>query len=96
MDWDKLEANLVEDDFIKELAEKYQRTPVQILLNWNLCREVVVIPKASSKVHQEENFSAKDFKMDQSDVDAITKKFDKGTILIKVPSIIGGGINIFA
>ena len=96
VNWTKLEVNLVEDSFVKELAQKYQRTPVQILLNWNLCRDIIVIPKATSKEHQEDNWKAKDFRMEQADVDAITQKFDKGTILCKIPSILGKDINMFA
>ena len=95
LDWSKLEVNLVEDKLITDLASKYNRTPVQIILNWNMCRDVIVIPKASSKPHQEENFNARDFQMDQAEVDSITKKFDKGIIVCKVPSMIGGNVNMF-
>jgi diketogulonate reductase-like aldo/keto reductase len=37
--------------YVIELAEKYKKTPVQILLAWGLCREYCVIPKASSNGH---------------------------------------------
>ena len=52
-------TNLLNDELIVQLAEKHQKTPVQIVLNWNLSRGVVVIPKASGKEHQEENLGAK-------------------------------------
>ena len=49
--WEKMGVNLLEDELITQIAEKHQKTPVQIILNWNLSRGVVVIPKASGKVH---------------------------------------------
>jgi diketogulonate reductase-like aldo/keto reductase len=44
--------------YVIELAGKYNKTAVQILLAWGLCRGYCVIPKASSSGHQIENFEA--------------------------------------
>jgi len=48
---------------VKDLAEKYKKTPLQIILRWGLDRGHVVIPKATSLEHLEENFNIFDFKL---------------------------------
>jgi len=45
------------------LAEKFKKTPVQIVLRWGLDRGHVVIPKATERKHLEENFNIFDFKL---------------------------------
>jgi len=69
---------LTEKPLIKALAQKYGRSESQILLNWGLSRGHVVIPKATSHEHQEENFKAQDFGLEQGDVDEITSSLDEG------------------
>lgn len=44
------------NDVIKELSKKYDKTPAQLTLKWLVDKEIAVIPKASSKSHIEENF----------------------------------------
>lgn len=46
---------------IKKLSEKYHRTPSQIILNWLIAKNIVVIPKASTAKHIKENFEARQF-----------------------------------
>lgn len=50
--------NLTELPLIKELAAKYGRSETQILLNWGLSRDYVVIPKSVNLDHQIDNFKA--------------------------------------
>jgi len=44
-----------EDPRIKNLAEEYKQTPVQLVLKWLMEKGIVVIPKASSAVHLKDN-----------------------------------------
>lgn len=37
--------NPFEDEMLKGIAEKYHKTVGQVLLRWNIQRDVVVIPK---------------------------------------------------
>ena len=46
-DW----PDLRNDAYLQSLAKKYNKTVVQIMLNWGLCRGHAVIPKAASLVH---------------------------------------------
>jgi len=53
---------------LKELAEKYSKTPVQVALNWVIWHEdVITIPKSIKKNHLEENVGAVGWKLDEND-----------------------------
>jgi diketogulonate reductase-like aldo/keto reductase len=56
---------------IQELATKYGKTSVQVILNWAVNRGYAVIPKSVTPSRIKDNFVY--FEMDQKDVDAITK-----------------------
>jgi diketogulonate reductase-like aldo/keto reductase len=53
---------------IRELAEKYQKTPAQIILRWAVQQGISTIPKSSNPSRIQENFNIFDFEMDQSDI----------------------------
>ena len=57
------------DERLIALCEKYQKTPAQIILNWNLQLGVSTIPKSSQKQRLQENFDAANFKLDAHDVE---------------------------
>ncbi len=50
------------------LAEKYDRTPAQIVLRWNLEHGISTIPKSVSKKRLKENFGSLNFKLTSEDV----------------------------
>ncbi len=56
-----------------EMADKYERTPAQILLRWALQHDVVVIPKSEKKEHIIENSRVFDFQMSSADMTALDK-----------------------
>lgn len=43
--------DLRDNSYLQELAAKYNKSVVQIMLNWGICRGHVVIPKATSLEH---------------------------------------------
>lgn len=53
------------------LAQKYQKTPNQIALNWIMSQGISAIPKTSSKAHLEENMGALGWEMDKEDIEAL-------------------------
>ncbi|KHE67567.1 aldo/keto reductase [Halobacillus sp. BBL2006] len=61
---------------LKQLAEKYDKSPAQIILRWHLQHDVVIIPKSSNKERQKENADLFDFDMNDDEmkrIDALHK-----------------------
>jgi 2,5-diketo-D-gluconate reductase A len=65
-------GELLRDQVITALAEKYGKTPAQLVLRWHLELGNVVIPKSATPSRIVENFDVFDFELDAEDVDAIT------------------------
>jgi diketogulonate reductase-like aldo/keto reductase len=65
------------DAAITALAEKYGRTPAQIVLRWHLQRDTVVIPKSATPSRIRENLSVFDFSLDDADL-ALLSNLDRG------------------
>jgi len=67
---------------IQEIAQKYGKSPAQIALRWLIEQEnVVAIPKASSEAHLKENFDVFDFYLEDEDFDRIDQ-LQKSTRLV--------------
>ena len=67
---------LAENPLLKHLAEKYNRTPAQIALNWLISQKnVFAIPKSVSPIHLKENHEAADFHLDSEDLASLSKNF---------------------
>jgi diketogulonate reductase-like aldo/keto reductase len=62
---------------IIRLANKYGRTPAQILIRWALQHELVVIPKSVHRRRIKENFEVSDFEIAAGDM-ARLDKLDSG------------------
>jgi diketogulonate reductase-like aldo/keto reductase len=74
------------DERLKSLCEKYQKTPAQIILNWNLQLGVSTIPKSSQRERLQENFDAINFTIDAQDVDFMNT-FNEGFRICDDPII---------
>ena len=64
-------GNKLEDPTIVAIAEKYGKTPAQILLNWNAARGNVVLPKSLTASRIQSNLDSFDFTLAQEDMDTI-------------------------
>lgn len=58
---------------IAKIAEKYQKTPAQVMLRWHIQRGIVVIPKSTHYERMVENFNVFDFKLSEEDMNAIAE-----------------------
>jgi len=58
----------LELDAIKNLAEKYKKTPAQIVINWSIANGMITIPKSASLARIEENLAALDFELAKKDI----------------------------
>lgn len=56
---------------IDEIARKYRKTPAQIVLRWDLQREIIVIPKSVHEDRIIENSQIFDFSLSEEDMEAI-------------------------
>lgn len=63
---------ILENELLKEIADKHKKTVAQVILRWHLDRGVIIIPKSVRKERMEENLDVHDFTLDQSDMEKIT------------------------
>jgi diketogulonate reductase-like aldo/keto reductase len=53
----------LDDEGLKAIASKYNKTPAQVLIRWNLQRGTVPLPKANQREHLKENINVFDFEI---------------------------------
>uniref|UniRef100_A0A0N5AXN1 Aldo_ket_red domain-containing protein n=1 Tax=Syphacia muris TaxID=451379 RepID=A0A0N5AXN1_9BILA len=63
----------LEDPLVKKLAEKYNKTPAQILLRHLLQRQIAIIPKSVNANRIKENFNIFDFELTADEVNELNK-----------------------
>lgn len=61
----------INDPVIIRLAEKYRKTPAQIILRWHYQNGIITIPKTVHRQRMAENLSIFDFALDQQDMNLI-------------------------
>jgi len=59
------------DQKLVKKAEKYGKTPAQILIRWSLQKDFIVIPKSANIDRVEENLKVFDFSIESTDMDEI-------------------------
>ncbi|MCG7331915.1 aldo/keto reductase [Salinicoccus roseus] len=69
--------DVLKNPVIKEIADKYAKSPAQVIIRWNVQNGVLVIPKSDSKAHQWENLDVYGFELTEEDLEAIDA-LDKG------------------
>ena len=56
------------DERLQALAKKYDKTPAQIILRWNVQHGISTIPKSSNLLRIKENFDIFDFEISDDDM----------------------------
>jgi len=69
--WSPLMQGNLDVPLLAELADKYQKTPAQIVLRWDLQNGVVTIPKSITPHRIEENSKIFDFTLSAEDMEKI-------------------------
>ncbi|WP_431802497.1 aldo/keto reductase [Halobacillus andaensis] len=66
-----MQGEILAHEDLKELAAKYNKTPAQIIIRWNLQNEVVVIPKSTKEHRIISNADVYDFTLSKEDMETI-------------------------
>ena len=69
--------DLLNEKNVKNLAEKYGKTPGQIVLNWHIQKGTIPIPGTSNPLRMKENLGAIDFKLDENEIKSLSEFNDK-------------------
>lgn len=68
-----MQGELLDNDVLKEIAEKHGKSVAQIILRWDLQNGVVTIPKSTKEHRIVENSSLFDFELDAEDISKINE-----------------------
>lgn len=61
-------TDVLEQDVLKNIAEKHQKTVAQVILRWHYQLGLIAIPRSSSSARQLENISIFDFSLTEEDM----------------------------
>lgn len=62
---------LLEDETLKEIAKKYNKTTAQVVLRWDLQSHVITIPKSTNEGRLLQNIDVFDFELTKEDMEKI-------------------------
>ena len=71
------DKGLINEPLFAKLAQKYNKTNVQIILRWHIQEGTIVFPRSTNPVHIKENFEIFDFELTQGEMNEI-RKLDSG------------------
>lgn len=66
-------GGLFENEVLKEIGAKYNKTPAQVMERWHIQRGIVIFPKTVHKERMIENFNIFDFELSKEDMEKISK-----------------------
>lgn len=70
--WSPLkQGELLKEPVLEEIAEKYHKTTAQVLIRWDLDKEVVTIPKSSKEKRIKQNADVFDFELTAEEIEKI-------------------------
>ena len=75
----RADSGLFTNPKVKAIADKHNKSPAQVLIRYQIERDVVVIPKSTHNNRIEENFNVFDFTLTQEDV----KKIEENLNIVK-------------
>lgn len=85
---------LFDESVISDLAEKYSKSKGQIILNWAISQDIIVIPKATSSLRIKENLCSAEFRLKKEDIEEISKL--NCNVRFSIKPDFAKGYNVFA
>ena len=64
-------GGLFENEVLKSIGEKYGKTTAQVMLRWNIQRNIIVLPKSIHKERMIQNMNVFDFSLTEEDMSTI-------------------------
>lgn len=61
----------LDEPALRQVADKYKKSPAQILIRWNLQQGTIPIPKAEHKNHIDQNLDVFNFEITDEDMDTL-------------------------
>lgn len=78
-------GNRLDDAALNGIADRYGRSPAQVMIRWNLQRGTVPLPKANSPDHLEENIEVFDFEISEADLARLDRLNERYSALGTLP-----------
>lgn len=66
-----MQGKLLDHEVLVEIGEKYEKTPAQIILRWDVQSGIVTIPKSTNRERIIQNASIFDFELTKAEMDRI-------------------------
>ncbi len=63
---------------VREIADKYGKTPTQVALKWVVQHGCVPLPASKNEAHMQQNFAISDFTLSQEEMEEINAKAKQG------------------
>jgi methylglyoxal/glyoxal reductase len=63
-----MQGEILGNSVLKEIGEKYSKSPAQVILRWNLQNKIVTIPKSTKEARILENASLFDFELNEKEM----------------------------
>jgi 2,5-diketo-D-gluconate reductase A len=74
--------NIFQNEILKSIGDKYNKSVAQVILSWLVQRNVVCIPKSVHKERIEENFNIFDFELSLEDMKNISQLDTKESLFL--------------
>jgi diketogulonate reductase-like aldo/keto reductase len=69
--YSSLSKTAINHSVIQDLAQKYHRTPAQIILKWLMQQDIVVLPRSTNLNHIRDNINIFGFRIEEDDLNSI-------------------------
>lgn len=84
-------GGMFEEPLLVEIGKKYGKTAAQVILRWDMQRNIVAIPKSTHIERMEQNFDIFDFELSEEDMAKIAT-LDKNRVLSSRTTTPNGGV----